>query len=74
MVEQRKHLSNTFAVQEMGLPILLGECPNCRRGDRSLIIVDFVPNKKHNTESTLYVECIACSSLYQSKVKHVAQE
>jgi hypothetical protein len=72
--QPRRQLSNTIAIQEMGLPIIKGECPDCHRGDRSLIIVDFVPNRKNNTESTLYIRCIACASLYQSKVKQIVQD
>jgi hypothetical protein len=74
-VEERRKtrkLSDVYAVSERGLPIIEGECPCCRRGKRSLVIVDFVPNRSNNVESTLYIRCIACSELYQSKVKSVA--
>lgn len=50
-----------------------GECPNCHSGRHSLILVDFVPHNKPE-EGHLYIKCIKCSSLYQTKIKNVSAE
>lgn len=49
-----------------------GVCPTCTRGRHSLILMDFVPNSLKPEEGHIYIKCMSCSSLYQTKVKNVA--
>jgi len=72
---QRRIENNTISVvTDRGVPSIIGECPNCHSGDRSLIIADFVPNRLMPVESTVYITCIGCSSIFQTKTKHISKE
>ena len=51
--------------------VVHGECLHCKSGKYSLILVDFVPKEKSG-EGLLYIKCMACKSLFQTKVKNVA--
>jgi transcription elongation factor Elf1 len=55
------------------VPVVFGECTYCKSGNRSLVIVDFVPSKLHNTNSIVYLKCISCDSVYQTNVKDVSK-
>lgn len=55
------------------VPVVFGECTNCNSGSRSLIIVDFVPSRLHNINSTVYLRCICCESVYQTNVRDVSR-
>ena len=72
--ERRLNSDNISVVTDKGVPSIIGECPMCQRGTRSLIIADFVPNRLSPIESTVYIKCIACLSLYQTKTKDIAKE
>lgn len=54
------------------LPIIVGDCPNCGVGDRSLILIDYVHNPKHEGMSTCYLKCVACTNVIQTNVKEVS--
>ena len=58
---------------ENNVPVVVGKCPKCERGDRSMILLDYVHNKRDTTASMLYIQCMCCSSIYQTKVTHVAK-
>jgi hypothetical protein len=60
-------------VQDGSLPVVLGDCPNCKLGPRSLILIDFVPNLGKPDNSTVYLKCISCNSIHQRKIKEVAE-
>lgn len=74
--EKRKTLEigSVSSAIDRGVPVLVGDCPSCRRGERSLIIVDFVPNYLREIDSTVYIRCVCCSELYQTRVKYIAEE
>lgn len=52
--------------------VVNGECPSCKSGRHSLILIDFVPKEKSG-EGLLYIQCMACSSIFQTKVKNVSE-
>lgn len=62
----------TIAVDN-NVPIIFGECPKCKRGKRSMILLDYVPHKTDNKESSIYIKCVCCRSIYQTKVKDVTR-
>jgi len=52
------------------LPVIVGECPKCKRsGDRSLILIDYINNPVNPLSSTLYIKCIRCTSVFQTNIK-----
>lgn len=54
------------------IPVVIGECPKCHNGDRSLILVDFVSNPVHPNKSTIYVKCMQCTGVYQTNIESAA--
>lgn len=60
-------------VVDNNVPVVKGQCQTCNSGDRSLVIVDFVPSRLHNVNSTVYIKCMCCNSVYQTKVKDVSR-
>ena len=57
----------------MGVMSVVGECPSCHTGDRSLIIIDFVHNFFSRTSSTVYMKCIVCETTYETTVSSLAE-
>jgi len=55
------------------VPVVIGNCPSCGSGDRSLILIDFVPNGLQPEHSTLYFKCISCTTITQKKIIEVAE-
>jgi hypothetical protein len=55
-------------------PVVVGSCPHCNIGNRSLILVDFVPNGFRPEYSMVYLKCIGCTSLLQKKVGEVTED
>jgi hypothetical protein len=60
-------------VIENNVPVVFGECSTCNSGSRSLVIIDFVPSKIRSVNGTVYIKCICCNSVYQTKVKDVSR-
>lgn len=54
------------------LPIIVGDCPSCGVGDRSLILIDYVHNPVNEDRSTVYVKCVSCSNVFQTNIKEVS--
>jgi len=56
------------------VPAVVGNCPSCGLGDRSLIIIDFVRNTQLPEHSTVYLKCMGCSTITQKKIIDIAEE
>jgi len=56
------------------LPVVLGSCPSCNVRDRSMVLIDFVPNGYNPEYSTIYLKCICCMSITQKKICEVSEE
>lgn len=55
------------------VPVIEGECPTCKRGTRSLILVNYHPNVKYEL-SEIYMKCMCCLSKYKTQVRYVCDE
>ena len=53
------------------LPVVIGDCPRCGVGDRSLILIDYVHNPLHEDRSTVYIKCVACTQVFQTNITEV---
>jgi hypothetical protein len=58
---------------DRNVPVIQGECPKCHIGNRSMILIDFVPNRFRAEDGIIYMKCLGCFNLYQTKVKFVAE-
>lgn len=56
------------------LPVVVGNCPSCSSGPRSLVLIDFVPNIRLPEYGTLYFKCIKCFNITQKRVCEVTEE
>lgn len=56
------------------LPVVVGNCPSCGSGPRSLVLLDFVPNLRNPEFGALYFKCVSCFSITQKKVSEVTEE
>jgi hypothetical protein len=56
------------------LPVVVGECPKCKNGDRGMVLVDYVHNPVNEHRSTVYIKSIACFSVYQTNISEVAED
>lgn len=56
------------------LPVIVGECPRCKNGDRGLVLVDYVHNPNHENSSTIYMKCIQCTGVWQTNIDSVTGE
>jgi len=72
--ERPQRRSNGIRViNDMGVMSVVGQCPSCHRGERSLIIVDFLPSPFSSISSTVYMKCIVCDTTYESQVSALAE-
>ena len=55
------------------VPVIEGACPNCKRGKRSFVLVNYIPQQNIG-ESEIYMQCICCRTKYKTKVKYVCDE
>jgi hypothetical protein len=58
---------------DRNVPVIQGSCPKCNIGNRSLILIDFVPNYTKSEDGIIYMKCMGCFTIYQTKVKFVAE-
>jgi len=56
------------------VPVVLGNCPKCGSGNRSLVITNFALNGRNPRASMVYFKCIACMSVIEKKIIDVAEE
>jgi hypothetical protein len=53
------------------IPVIEGECPNCKRGQNSLIIYQNKrnPSVKQRNNNILFICCIACRHSYKTDLQ-----
>ena len=56
------------------LPVVVGNCPSCESGPRSLILLDFVPNLRSPEHGNLYFKCLKCFTIVHKRVCEVTEE
>lgn len=66
--------NNIYIVDDRGIPSVVGNCPSCKKGDRSMILIDFVPNRSRYEFSTVYLRCICCNTVHQKQIREVTED
>ena len=56
------------------LPVVIGNCPRCGSGNRSLILTNFALNGRNPQASMIYFKCIACLSTIERRIIDVAED
>lgn len=64
------HPDNIIIGMDNNVPVIEGTCPNCKRGKRSFILINYVPATTAE-ESEIYMQCVCCFTKYKTKVKYV---
>ena len=56
------------------VPVVLGNCPKCGSGNRSLILTNFALNGRNPSASMVYFKCISCMSVIEKLITEVSEE
>ena len=56
------------------VPVVLGYCPRCGSGNRSLVLTNFAMNGINPSASMIYFKCIACMSVIEKLLIDVAED
>ena len=67
------HPGHILVGMDKNVPVIHGVCPKCKIGHRCMILMDFVPHPKSG-EGIIYMECVGCLSIYQTKIKNVVNK
>lgn len=68
-----KSAKKIVVMKEGDIPVVIGECPKCRRGERSLVIVDYIKNTRNKDLNLVKIECVACSKELLRYVNEVTE-
>ena len=60
-------------INDMGVMSVVGECPSCQIGTRSLIITDFIQNFYTSTKGIVCMKCIVCETAYETTVSSLSE-
>ena len=56
------------------VPVVIGNCPKCGSGNRSLVLTNFALNGKNPRASMVYFKCIACMSVIEKLITEVSED
>jgi hypothetical protein len=68
LVEHNSNIKNIYVKPDEGVPVIIGQCPECNNGHRSLIIIDF--KQTSDERGNLTMQCMACNSKYKTDVRY----
>lgn len=55
-------------------PVVIGNCPHCGLGSRSLILMNFALNGHNPQASKIYFKCLGCMHLIEKTIIEVAED
>jgi len=61
-------------MQGSNVPVVVGNCPKCGSGNRSLVLTNFALNGKNPRASMVYFKCICCMGVVEKNIIEVAAE
>ena len=56
------------------VPVVLGNCPKCGSGNRSLILTNFALNGRNPRASMVYFKCIVRMSTVEKLITEVSED
>jgi len=56
------------------VPVVIGNCPHCNSGSRSLVLTNFALNGKNPQASMIYFKCISCLGVVERNIMEVAED
>jgi hypothetical protein len=56
------------------VPVVVGNCPKCGSGNRSLVLTNFALNGRNPSASMVYFKCIACMSVIEKLITEVSED
>jgi len=64
------------ACAEVGstVPVVVGNCPKCGSGNRSLVLTNFALNGRNPSASMVYFKCIVCLSTIEKLITEVSED
>jgi hypothetical protein len=56
------------------VPVVIGSCPKCGSGNRSLVLTNFAMNGRNPQASMVYFKCIVCLSTIEKNILEVSED
>jgi len=73
-LEQRSKKIRVCSEAGSSVPVVVGECPACHLGDRSLILLGYLPSFMGPAHNELFFQCVCCNEITVRRVYEVAEE
>ena len=74
MQSQSDNKIKICAEEGSSLPVVVGNCPICGSGNRSLVLTNFALNGRNPKASMIYFKCIACFNTIEKRIIEVAED
>jgi hypothetical protein len=73
-VEQRSKKIRVCTEAGSTIPVIVGDCPACNIGDRTLILLGYLPSFMGPAHNELFFKCVCCQEMTVRRVFEVAEE
>ena len=74
MQSQSDNKIRICAERGSNIPVVIGDCPNCGSGNRSLVLTNFALNGRNPQASMIYFKCVSCMSLIEKRIIEVSED
>lgn len=73
-MEQRSNKIRVCTEAGSGVPVVVGDCPACEMGDRTLILLGYLPSFMGPAYNELFFKCVCCQEVTVRRICEVAEE
>lgn len=63
---------NVYIAVDRNVPVIVGNCPTCNTGSRSLILIDYNKKSKYNND-LLHIKCACCFNSFKTTLDTVTR-
>jgi hypothetical protein len=68
-------MSEPVFIKDKDLPVIVGTCHLCdNKGDRNLVMIEFINNKRTSGQSIIRCKCIVCLGEFEEFLKNMANK
>jgi hypothetical protein len=63
---------DVYIAVDMSVPVVIGNCPTCNCGSRSLILINY--SKRINyLNGVLHIKCVNCYNTFKTTIEYVSR-
>lgn len=73
-MQQKSDQIRICAEAGSNVPVVVGNCPHCGLGNRSLILMNFAMNGINPQYSKIYFTCVGCSKLTEKNFIDIVED